>query len=107
MPKRSHFQGGVSEVQYSEALGRFPRLSEKGRSATRAVLVENRPVAAVARDLGVSRERVRQWCVDVFGVLVPDGWVSRVVILPEEDMAKVEAMEEAARRTLEVAGEDL
>jgi dsRNA-specific ribonuclease len=106
MPKRSHFQGGLVLDQYLAALSRFPRLSDKGRSATRAVLVDNRPVADVAREHEVSRERVRRWCVDVFGALVPDGWVSRVVILPADAMETVVAMEEAARRDLEVTSKD-
>lgn len=107
MAKRSHFQGGLVLDQYLAALSRFPRLSEKGRNATRAVLVDNRPVAEVAREHGISRERVRRWCVDLFGALVPDGWVSRVVILPAEEMATVVAMEETARRNLEVTSKDL
>lgn len=89
--------GFLSQEQFDRAL-QESRLSEKGRDAAMRVLVQKEAQARVAKDIGVSREKVRQYCFAIYKrhialAACPDGWISTTICLPKHALKEVQALE--------------
>jgi hypothetical protein len=99
--------GFLTQEQFDAALERS-RLSPKGRAAAKRVLVGKESQAAVAKDIGVSREKVRQYCYAVYRRHItltecPDGWISTTVCLPKDALKSVQQLEKKLRMEYERA----
>lgn len=93
--------GFLSEEQFQEA-ARRSRLSQKGIDAARKVLVLRESQSSVSRDIGVSREKVRQYCHAIYRrhaahSSCPDGWISTTVCLPKAEIKAIMALEARLR----------
>lgn len=89
--------GFLTQEHFEKALLRS-RLSEKGRDAAHRALVLQEPQASIAKDIGVSREKVRQYCHSVYKRHIalcdcPEGWISTTICLPKNALKEVQAME--------------
>lgn len=89
--------GFLTPEQFDAALERS-RLSDKGRDAARRVLVLKESQASIAKEIGVSREKVRQYCYAVYKRHIalsdcPEGWISTTVCLPKHALKDVQALE--------------
>ena len=100
-PSGAGYEGALSLDDFKHRVAQFPRLSEKARAFTKAVLVDGRPLAQVQEKMGVSRQLGSAWCLKVFRA-PPAGWLKEVVTLPAEQMARVREME--AREKSRAAG---
>lgn len=97
--------GFLTSEQFHAALERS-RLSTKGRDAARRVLVGKESQAAVAKDIGVSREKVRQYCYAVYRRHIalsacPEGWISTTICLPKHALKEVHLLERKLRMEYE------
>lgn len=97
MGAASKMAGALIEYEFDTALAKFPRLSDKGKSAARAILVEGQAIEHIARELGVSRQMVYAWASKIYKVFEPVGWVTASVTLPPEQMDYVRTIELEAR----------
>lgn len=93
--------GFLSEEQFQEA-ARRSRLSTKGIDAARKVLVLRESQSSVSREIGVSREKVRQYCHAIYRRHVahtscPEGWISTTICLPKHELKAVLALEARLR----------
>lgn len=89
--------GFLTQEQFDAALQRS-RLSPKGRDAAQRVLVQKESQASIAKEIGVSREKVRQYCYAIYKRHIslsdcPEGWISTTVCLPKHALKEVQAME--------------
>jgi hypothetical protein len=94
----------LTRREFEAALARTPRLSERGREAARAILVEREFQADVARRMSVSPQQVNAWVKRVYTgyqrtLEAPLGWRTDTITLPPEDMRQVKELE--YRRLLE------
>ena len=94
--------GFLTQLEFDLAI-RVSRLSEKGRQASKKVLVDKCSQSAVAKEYGVSREKVRQYCHAAYRRHVettdcPAGWITTTICLPEEELKKVFAREQELRK---------
>lgn len=99
--------GFLTTEQFESAIERS-RLSDKGRAAARRVLVGKESQAALAKELGVSREKVRQYCYAAYKRHIaladcPEGWISTTVCLPPEVLREVRETEKRLRMAHEKA----
>lgn len=97
--------GFLTQEQFETAIERS-RLSPKGRAAALRVLVGKESQAAVAKEIGVSREKVRQYCYAVYRRHItltdcPEGWISTTVCLPRNTLKEVQQMEKRLRMEYE------
>ena len=97
--------GFLTQEQFDTAIERS-RLSLKGRAAALRVLVGKESQAAVAKEINVSREKVRQYCYAVYRRHItltasPDGWISTTVCLPKNALKDVQTMEKRLRMEYE------
>lgn len=93
--------GFLTQEQFDTALTRS-RLSPKGRGAAHRVLVLKESQASIAKEIGVSREKVRQYCYAVYKRHIalsdcPEGWISTTVCLPKHALKEVQALEKRLR----------
>ena len=93
--------GYLTEEQFAVAVLRS-RLSPKGRQAAQRVLVGKETQASVSKDIGVSREKVRQYCHAVYRQFAdlaqcPKGWVGTSVCLPNVLVGKLSSIERVLR----------
>lgn len=93
--------GFLTQDQFDAAV-EFSRLSDKGRAAAQRVLVGKESQAALAKELGVSREKVRQYCYAAYRRHIaladcPPGWISTTVCLPPETLREVRETEKRLR----------
>lgn len=93
--------GFLTQEQFDAAVA-LSRLSTKGRDASLRVLVKKESQAFVAKDIGVSREKVRQYCHAVYKRHIsladcPVGWISTTVCLPKHELSEVVALERRLR----------
>jgi hypothetical protein len=97
--------GFLTQEQFDTAIERS-RLSPKGRTAAHRVLVGQESQAAVAKEINVSREKVRQYCYAVYRrhitlTACPDGWISTTVCLPRSALKDVQQLEKKLRMEYE------
>jgi hypothetical protein len=97
--------GFLTQEQFDTALERS-RLSPKGRAAALRVLVGKESQASVAKEILVSREKVRQYCYAVYRrhitiTACPDGWISTTVCLPRDALRNVQLLEKKLRMEYE------
>lgn len=97
--------GFLSTEQFDAAIERS-RLSPKGKLAARRVLVGKESQAAIAKEIGVSREKVRQYCYAVYRRHItlsacPEGWISTTICLPKHALREVQTMEKRLRMEFE------
>lgn len=97
--------GFLTQEQFDAAIEKS-RLSPKGRAAATRVLVGKESQAAVAKEIGVSREKVRQYCYAVYRrhitlTACPEGWISTTVCLPRNALREVQQMEKKLRMEYE------
>ena len=93
-----------SEWEFSRAVA-ISRMVPENVALARAVLVDGRPQASVARETGVGRQRASQIVKKMVRYIeeanpVPVGWHRDSVILPARDWPTVRALEQAARKQL-------
>ena len=91
-PSGAGYEGALSLDDFKHRVAQFPRLSEKARAFTKAVLVDGKPLAQVQEKMGVSRQLASLWCLKVYRA-PPAGWVKELVTLPADQMARVREME--------------
>jgi transposase-like protein len=96
MPRLSKMAGTMTEEQFTTAVRRFSRLSQKAQDVARAILVDGHTFEEASSRYGVSRQHVHQWVSKVFAAFEPPGWVTRTVTLPVDKMKLVEQMENDA-----------
>ena len=106
MSLKYSFVGSLTAEQFDAAVAAFPRLSDKGKAAARLVLVDGAVAATVAKEADIARQQVNKWVKDIYQshIACPDGWQSKVVVLPPDLMAKVMLMERKARAKLKSNG---
>ena len=102
----SGFNRYLSSGEFDRALERLPRpLSNEVLTMTRAVMVERKPVTAVAAEWNVTRQYVSQRVAQIWEAhqvhgLPPAGWVRFEACLPEDMVSVVREMEKQARHRL-------
>ena len=77
------------------------RLKGQSRKIAKAVIVDGNDLVTVARDFGVSRQRVRAIVKRVMEEeALPDNWVCLTVMLPPDLAEQVKDMEKQAKDNL-------
>jgi hypothetical protein len=89
--------GALTAPEFEEALRRHPRLSKKAKEVARAILVDGCTFEEVTERFETSKQLAHVWATKIYNVFAPAGWVSEVVVLPPELMARVREMEQEAR----------
>jgi transposase-like protein len=94
--------GSLTTAQFDAAVAAFPRLSDKGKAAARLVLVDGALVPSVSKEYDIARSQVYKWVKDIYQAHIdcPEGWQTKVVVLPPDLMLKVMLMERKARSKL-------
>lgn len=98
--------GFLTQEQFERATQKS-RVSSKGLLAAHRVLVLQQSQSEVAKDINVSREKVRQYCFSVYKKHVditgcPTGWITTTVCLPEKYIKEVQALEKKLRLALRI-----
>jgi hypothetical protein len=97
MARLSKMAGALTAPEFEEALRRHPRLSAKAKEVARAILVDGCTFEEVTEKYETSRQLAHVWASKLYDAFAPTGWVSEVVVLPPELMARVREMEQEAR----------
>lgn len=97
--------GFLTNEQFENAI-KHSRVSQKGIIAAKKVLVEKISQAQVAQEIGVSREKVRQYCFSIYTKHIktnscPPGWISTTVCLPIKNIKEIQLLEKKMRLELE------
>ena len=99
MTRLSKMAGTLTEEQFTTAVRRFSRLSQKAKDVARAILVDGHTFEQASLRYDVSRQHVHQWASKVFDAFEPPSWVTRTITLPPDQMNIVQQMEVVARDT--------
>lgn len=94
----------VSETEFGRGAA-ISRMEPCNIAVARAVLVEGRRQADIAREHGLTRQSVSATVAKMRKYIqaanpVPPGWLADTVVLPKSDWPQVRAIEKAARGAL-------
>jgi len=100
--------GSMTPARFDALLPFLGRLSLDTVAVARSVLVEGKGKAEVAKETGLSRQRVGQAVLRVQAAdeKAPEGWQRIEIWLPPELVQQVEDMADAARRKLAAKEDD-